>query len=84
VPLHGSWNRRLPAGYKVVWFPWEPGTPGWEAGRPGRQQDLATGWLDEAHGKAWGRPVDVAVDRGGGLLVSDDLSGTIYRLAPKR
>jgi glucose/arabinose dehydrogenase len=81
VALHGSWNRRLPVGYKVVWFPWEAGTPGWEAGRPGRQQDLATGWLDEAAGKAWGRPVDVAVDRDGSLLVSDDLSGTIYRLS---
>src|SRR5439155_17405276 len=54
VALHGSWNRRMPIGYKVVWFPWS-------AGRPGRQQDLVTGWLDEAHGGAWGRPVDVAV-----------------------
>jgi len=77
VALHGSWNRRTPTGYKVVWFPWEKG-------RPGRQQDLATGWLDEAHGRFWGRPVDVAVTRDGSLLVSDDFSGTIYRITPGR
>jgi glucose/arabinose dehydrogenase len=75
VALHGSWNRRTPTGYKVVWFPWDKG-------RPGRQQDLATGWLDEAHGRFWGRPVDVAVARDGSLLVSDDFSGTIYRMIP--
>jgi len=78
VALHGSWNRRQPTGYKVVWFPWH--TP---RARPGRQQDLVTGWLDEAHGNYWGRPVDIAVDRDGSLLVSDDFSGTVYRLAGK-
>jgi glucose/arabinose dehydrogenase len=76
IALHGSWNRQQPTGYKVVWFPWH--TP---RARPGRQQDLVTGWLDEAHGPAWGRPVDIAVDRDGSLLVSDDFSGTVYRLA---
>jgi glucose/arabinose dehydrogenase len=74
VALHGSWNRRMLTGYKVVWFPWADG-------RPGRQQDLATGWMDEAHGRFWGRPVDVAVAPDGSLLISDDFSGTIYRMS---
>jgi glucose/arabinose dehydrogenase len=76
VALHGSWNRRTPTGYKVVWFPWE-------RGRPGRQQDLVTGWLDEARGRSWGRPVDVAVAPDGSLMISDDFSGTVYRLSAR-
>ncbi len=76
VALHGSWNRSTPTGYKVVWFPTDPGT-----GTPGVQEDLVSGWL--VGGSAWGRPVDVAVDATGGVLISDDQSGTIYRLAPQ-
>lgn len=70
VGLHGSWNRSTPTGYKVAYFPWS-------AGRPGAQLDLATGWTV---GGTWGRPVDVAVAPDGGLFVSDDRSGTIYKL----
>ena len=73
VALHGSWNRSTPTGYKVVWFPTDAVT-----GRPGAQQDLVSGWL--VGGTSWGRPVDVAVDSSGGILISDDRSGTIYRL----
>ena len=76
VALHGSWNRTTPTGYKVVWFPTDPVT-----GTPGAQEDLVAGWI--ATGSAWGRPVDIAVDTTGGILISDDQSGTIYRLAPK-
>src|SRR5262249_44312013 len=47
IPLHGSWNRSTPAGYKVIYFPWS-------SGGPGEQRDLAAGWLDTATGKAWG------------------------------
>lgn len=79
VALHGSWNRTRPTGYKVVWFPWEPDAAG---GRPGDQQDLVTGWSDGNNRDVWGRPVDVAVDRDGSLLVTDDASGTIYRFTP--
>jgi glucose/arabinose dehydrogenase len=74
IALHGSWNRSRPTGYKVIHFPWRGG--------PGEQRDLVTGWLDEATGEAWGRPVDVAVDADGSLLVSDDASDALIRLSP--
>jgi glucose/arabinose dehydrogenase len=71
VALHGSWNRSAPVGYKVVRVPSGSGTP----------EDFATGWLAPG-GAVWGRPVDVAVAADGALFVSDDLNGTIYRIAP--
>jgi glucose/arabinose dehydrogenase len=58
----------------VIHFPW--------AGGPGEQRDLATGWLDTATGRAWGRPVDVAIDGDGSLLVSDDAGDALIRLTP--
>ena len=79
TPLHGSWNREVPTGYKVVYFPWHKGAPG-------EQIDLVTGWLpDDAQnsGEAWGRPVDAAVDAQGNMFISDDASGTVYKLSPK-
>jgi glucose/arabinose dehydrogenase len=71
--MHGSWNRSTPSGYKVVHFPWT-------ANGPGEQRDLATGWL--VNGRSWGRPVDVAIDTDGGLLISDDAAGAVIKLAP--
>ncbi|GAA2603680.1 hypothetical protein GCM10010399_38290 [Dactylosporangium fulvum] len=76
VPLHGSWNRTKPAGYKVQYIPWT-------ATGPGDPVDLATGFV-EADGKWWGRPVDAAVDTDGTLLISDDGSGTVLRLTPPK
>ena len=78
TPLHGSWNRDVPTGYKVVYFPWQNGVPG-------EQLDLVTGWLPEnaQNGEAWGRPVDAAVDAQGNLFISDDASGTVYKLSPE-
>jgi len=76
IPLHGSWNRSKPSGYKVIYFPWS-------ANGPGEEHDLATGWLD-ANGRSWGRPVDVAIDTDGSILVSDDAGGSIIRLSPPR
>jgi glucose/arabinose dehydrogenase len=73
VGLHGSWNRTTFQGGKVSYFPWDPGQQ-----RPGAQYDFVSGWLNG--NTYWGRPVDTAVDSTGGLLISDDLSGTIYRL----
>ena len=73
VALHGSWNRTVRTGYKVVDFPWDPATQ-----LPGDQIDLVSGWL--AGGSVWGRPVDVAVAPDGGIYISDDYSGTIYKL----
>jgi glucose/arabinose dehydrogenase len=75
--LHGSWNRTTPTGYKVIYFPWNSTT-----GTPGTQIDLVTGWL--INGSSWGRPVDAVVDLQGNLFISDDASGTIYKLAPQQ
>ncbi len=72
--LHGSWNRATKTGYKVIFFPFK-------AGQPGAEQDLVTGFLE--NGQPWGRPVDVVPDNNGGLLISDDYSGTVYRLSKK-
>jgi glucose/arabinose dehydrogenase len=73
--LHGSWNRSRPTGYKVIWFPWIS-----SAQRPAAPLDLVSGWLNESTTEVWGRPVDAVSDNTGGLLISDDGSGTIYRL----
>ncbi|UYZ64288.1 PA14 domain-containing protein [Hymenobacter weizhouensis] len=75
--LHGSWNRSVKTGYKVVYFPWDASTQ-----RPTSQQDLVTGFL--VNGNVVGRPVDAVVDRQGDMLISDDHSGTIYKLSYRR
>lgn len=75
VGLHGSWNRQRRTGYKVAFFPWNAQTQ-----RPGAQMDLVTGWVNDATQSVWGRPVDAAIDAAGNLLVSDDDSGTIYKV----
>ncbi len=72
--LHGSWNRATKTGYKIIFFPWKNSLPGSE-------QDLVTGFVVGQN--VWGRPVDVVPDNDGGLLISDDYSGTIYRLSKK-
>ena len=74
LAYHGSWNRSEKTGYKVAHFPFENG-------RPGNEQDLVRGWLNEEAQTSWGRPVDVAVDSQGAMFVSDDASGTVYRLS---
>jgi glucose/arabinose dehydrogenase len=76
--LHGSWNRTRKTGYKVIIFPWLAN------GKPGQQADLVSGWLDDASQRVWGRPVDVVPDLEGNLLISDDASGTIYKLSLAR
>jgi len=75
IALHGSWNRTSPTGDKVILVPFVSGGQ-----QPSSAVDLVTGWTS-ADGSYWGRPVDVAVDASGGLLISDDASGTIYRLS---
>jgi glucose/arabinose dehydrogenase len=69
---HGSWNRKPPSGYKVVFVPFADGKPS------GMPIDVLSGFLDE-HGDAMGRPVGVAIDKRGALLVADDAGGTIWR-----
>lgn len=73
VAYHGSWNRDVPTGAKVVRVHVTDG-------RPGAVEDLVTGW-QRADGSRWGRPVDVVVAADGSVLISDDAAGAIYRLA---
>jgi glucose/arabinose dehydrogenase len=76
VGMHGSWNRSQLAGYKVVWIPFSGGRPAGEA------VNFVTGFLD-GDGNARGRPVGVTVDPvGNALLIADDLSNTVWRVAP--
>lgn len=73
---HGSWNRTKPVGARVMF------TPIKEDGSSGKPEVFAEGWLDESTGQYLGRPVDVQVYLDGSLLVSDDLAGAIWRIAP--
>lgn len=74
---HGSWNRHDPAGYKVTWVPFSGGRPS------GPPVDFATGFLTEDGAR--GRPVGVVFDPTRRiLLVADDLSNTVWRIAPAR
>jgi glucose/arabinose dehydrogenase len=75
IALHGSGLRSKKSGYKVIYFPWVNG-------RPGAQLDLVRGWL--INQTDWGRPVDIAVNARGHIFISDDFSGTIYRLFPNQ
>ncbi|HEX5515531.1 MAG TPA: sorbosone dehydrogenase family protein, partial [Gammaproteobacteria bacterium] len=74
VGQHGSWNRKPHSGYKVIFVPFRNGQP---AGQP---EDVLTGFLDQ-DGNALGRPVGVAIDRRGGLLVADDVGDVIWRVS---
>lgn len=74
VGQHGSWNRSVRSGYKVIFVPFVDGRP---AGPP---QDVLTGFLN-ARGQAQGRPVGVQVDRQGALLVADDVGNVIWRVS---
>jgi len=74
VAFHGSWNRSVPTGYKVVFIPLDG--DGKVSGPP---QDFATGWLVSGT-KALGRPVGLTVGADGALYVSDDTGGRIYRI----
>jgi glucose/arabinose dehydrogenase len=72
---HGSWNRKPLSGYKVVFVPFADGRPS------GLPVDILTGFVD-GNDKALGRPVGVAVDKQGALLVADDVGNTVWRVTP--
>jgi glucose/arabinose dehydrogenase len=75
VGQHGSWNRTQYSGYKVTFVPFENGRPS------GATVDLLTGFLnDNGSGEAFGRPVGVAVDKTGAVLVADDAGNVIWRV----
>ena len=74
VGEHGSWNRGVPVGYKVVFVPFRDGRPS------GDPVDFVTGF--QVDGLTYGRPVGVTVDPRGALIIADDLSNTVWRVAP--
>ncbi len=73
VGEHGSWDRSPFNGYRVVFVPFKDGKP------DGPTQDVVTGFLNVSD-EARGRPVGLAVDRAGGLLIADDLGNTVWRI----
>lgn len=73
VGQHGSWNRKPFSGYKVIFVPFENGKPS------GPPKDVLTGFVNDK-GEARGRPVGVAIDRRGDLLVADDVGNTVWRV----
>jgi glucose/arabinose dehydrogenase len=74
VGQHGSWNRRPRSGYRVIFVPFRDGRPAGDA------VEVLTGFLDGDD--ALGRPVGVAVDRRGALLVADDVGNVVWRVTP--
>ena len=77
VALHGSWNRTVPVGYKIVRIQMKDGQPDASAGDQ-MVQDFATGWF--LGQDAFGRPVDVMTAPDGSLLVTDDAADVIYNI----
>lgn len=72
IGFHGSWNRTVPTGYKVVRL---------DINDPNAETiNFVTGWL-ENDGSAWGRPVDVEINSNGDIFISDDRAGAIYRVS---
>jgi glucose/arabinose dehydrogenase len=72
---HGSWNRNPRSGYKVVFVPFTNGRPN------GAPIDVLTGFVNDKD-EAQGRPVGVAIDKSGALLVADDVGNTVWRVTP--
>jgi glucose/arabinose dehydrogenase len=77
IGQHGSWNRKPHSGYKVIFVPFSGGKPA------GLAVDVLTDFITE-DGKADGRPVGVAIDKRGALLVADDVGNIIWRVAGAR
>jgi glucose/arabinose dehydrogenase len=73
VGEHGSWDRDDFHGYKVVFVPFKDGKPS------GKAEDFVTGFLNDS-GEARGRPVGVAIDKAGALLIADDAGNTVWRV----
>ncbi len=74
IGQHGSWNRKPHSGYKVIFVPFNGGKPS------AAPRDVLTGFLS-ADGDAYGRPVGVALDKTGALLVADDVGNIIWRVS---
>lgn len=76
VGQHGSWNRKPRSGYKVIFVPFTNGVPS------GDPIDVLAGFVND-NGDAFGRPVGVAMDKSGALLVVDDVGNTVWRVTSK-
>ena len=77
IGQHGSWNRRPHSGYKVIFVPFAAGKP------VGAPLNVLAGFLSE-EGNAFGRPVGVALDKEGALLVADDVGNVVWRVSAAR
>lgn len=78
VGQHGSWNRSAISGYKVIFVPFKDGKP------TGKPEDFLTGFIaDTNKAEVYGRPVGVTLAADGALLVADDVSGVVWRVASK-
>ena len=75
IGQHGSWNRKPLSGYNVVYVPFADGKPN------GKPVEVLTGFVDK-NGDALGRPVGVAIDKAGALLVADDVGNVVWRVRP--
>lgn len=75
IGQHGSWNRAVFSGYKVVFIPFD------SSGKPGHPEDFLTGFIaNEPSGTVHGRPVGVSLTNSGALLVSDDDAGIVWKI----
>ena len=75
IGQHGSWNRKPRSGYNVVFVPFANGTPS------GKPVEVLAGFVNK-DGDAYGRPVGVAVDKAGAVLVADDVGNAVWRITP--
>ena len=75
IGQHGSWNRKPLSGYNVVFVPFANGKPS------GKPAEILSGFVNQ-DGDAFGRPVGVAVDKAGALLVADDVGNAVWRVRP--
>jgi len=76
IGQHGSWNRQPVSGYKVIFVPFQDGGPN------GQAEDILTGFVNTEAEVSFGRPVGVAEDKHGALLVADDVGNAIWRITP--
>jgi glucose/arabinose dehydrogenase len=74
IGQHGSWNRQPFSGYKVIFVPFAEGRPS------GPPADVLSGFMNPAEDVAYGRPVGVAFDKSGALLVADDVGNCVWRV----
>lgn len=82
IAYHGSWNRTVPTGYKVVRYQLdEKGNP--KNGSSFQEEDFVSGWLKNGK-ESYGRPVDLLVQKDGSMFISDDKAGLIYKVSVKK